>query len=171
MLGCFRYLDKRFDELESHLEEIRSCGGVTNVHEVIGVKNEGETKLFSETFPEPQKVSAEERSNCRSENLVYCEHILHNIRTALDNTLHCRQCKNNLNATAAAFKRIVKYKKPSPENQPINLEDCDTSVLSSLDFSTPNDYQTHSYMGTALSARNYWTSLEEEPKVVMIALI
>ena len=131
---CWDVLDKRFDELESHLEEIRSCGGVTNVHEVIGVKNEGETKLFSETFPEPQKVSAEERSNCRSENLVYCEHILHNIRTALDNTLHCRQCKNNLNATAAAFKRLVKYKKPSPENQPVNLEDCDTSVLISLDF-------------------------------------
>ena len=130
---CRDILDMRFEELELRGEEKKSCSGVSNVHEVIGLKNEGETRLCTEIFPDPLKISAEERAHFRSKNLVYSENILDHIGTALVKSLHCKHCKKHLKATIAAFKRLMKYKKPSPENQPVNLEDCDISVLNSLD--------------------------------------
>ena len=127
---CQDILDTRFEDLELPPEEMK-CSEVSNVHEVIGLKDERETRLFTDSFPED--ITAIERSNLRSQNLLYSDHILHHIGTALVKSIHCKHCKKHLKATIAAFKRLVKHKKPSPESQPINLEDCDPSVLHSLD--------------------------------------
>ena len=127
------FLDVKFEDVElpqMHVDQLELSKEV----EVISVRNTKSTKLLSEVSLVQQKMSEEDKSNNRSENQVYCQHILHNIYTALKKSLHCKECKKKISATALAFEHLAKHKNPTRKSQPINLEQCDTIALKSLNI-------------------------------------
>ena len=111
-------------------KEEEKSGLNTSGGRIIGLSTTSDDKILCSSLGSPD--DPEKMKQRKSQNVAITEDILWTLNTALRKRLHCSSCYDSLKATACAFQRILKYKRPKKTHQRLNIEKCDTSVLSNL---------------------------------------